>query len=141
VARSFPAKRPERPKTATENGRYVRLRDGRQEVEVDTRKLKAVRGEGNYVELMFSGGQRKLLRMTLGAAEAALAGAEFRRCHKSWLVRLDAVTEMERTGSGEFCAQIGDGQLVSISRRKREVIGELKSRFATEGGRKHRSLQ
>jgi hypothetical protein len=104
--------------------------DGGRTVDIGTDDLRAVCGSGNYVELIFAGRPRMMLRTTLAAAEAALAGRGFRRTHKSWLVRIAAVLQVERTASGDFRLDLGDGIEAPLSRRNRVVADELRREIA-----------
>lgn len=106
------------------------LADGGRTVEIALEDLRAVCGSGNYVELIFADRRRSMLRTTLTAAEAALAGHGFRRSHKSWLVRIAAVREVERTASGDFRLDLGDGVEAPLSRRNGILADELRKRMA-----------
>jgi hypothetical protein len=105
----------------------VVLADAGRSVEVDVRDLSAVSGGGNYVELIFRSGKRTTLRMTLGAAEEALAACGLRRTHKSWLVRLAEIRAIERTPSGDFRLLLGQGLEAPLSRRHRALSKELRT--------------
>jgi DNA-binding LytR/AlgR family response regulator len=131
LARAVPQKVPTKPVVNAHETTRAQFLDGRRKIQIDICDLQAVRGEGNYVELIFSGERRKLLRSTLSAAEDVLGGVGFRRVHRSWLIRLDAVAESQRTNSGDYSVRLRGGQEVSVSRRQREVIAELKSRLST----------
>jgi hypothetical protein len=108
----------------------ARLADGRRIVEIDPRLLVALRGGGNYVELIFAEGRRRLLRTTLEAAEVALADHGFRRTHKSWLVSLARVSGLDRTRAGDFTLRIAEGLEVPLSRRSRAVLAEIRQKLA-----------
>jgi hypothetical protein len=107
-------------------GGTVQLSDGGRQVEVRVAELVAVSGGGNYIELVYHDGSRKLLRTTLAAAQAALEPAGFRRTHKSWLVRLDAVAGAARTASGDFRLDLGGGLDAPLSRRNRSLLDETR---------------
>lgn len=107
----------------------VLLADGRREIEVDPEDLRAVRGGGNYVELIFADDRRRLIRTTLEAAEAALAGHGFRRTHKSWLVRLALVEGIERTDAGDFRLRLEGQFVVPLSRRSRRALAEVRDQL------------
>lgn len=125
---------PVRPGAPTPDG-VVRLFDGGREVEVIVRELVAVSGGGNYIDLIFRDGSRKLFRSTLNAAQAVLEPIGFRRTHKSWLVLLDAVTGMARTSSGDFRLDIGVGLDASLSRRNRPLLEEICAKpYASDTG-------
>jgi hypothetical protein len=106
------------------------LADGRREIEVDPAELRAVRGGGNYVELILAGNRRRLIRTTLDAAEAALGAHGFRRTHRSWLVRLATVEGISRTAAGDFRLRLDDQLVVPLSRRSRTVLAELRDQLA-----------
>jgi len=112
----------------------VQFRDGARTLSIDVADLRAVSGGGNYIELVFGPGQRRMLRTTLAAAGAVLAERGFRRTHKSWLVRVTAVQEIERTASGDFRLDLGDGIAALLSRRQRALLEEI--RRACPGGAK-----
>ena len=109
----------------------VRLSDGGRDVDVRVRDLVAVSGGGNYIELVFRDGSRKLFRCTLNAAQAALEPLGFRRTHKSWLVRLGAVTDAARTSSGEYRLDLGGGLDAPLSRRNRPLLEEMRGKPST----------
>lgn len=123
---------PLRPRSVPSGAAPLRvlLADGRRGVEVDPAALRAVRAGGNYVELIFEDDRRRLIRTTLEAAEAALAGHGFRRTHKSWLVRLALVGGIERTAAGDFRLRLGDQLVVPLSRRSRLVLAEVRDQLA-----------
>jgi len=108
----------------------VSLADGRREIEVDPAELRALRGGGNYVELIFAGNRRRLIRTTLDATEAALGAHGFRRTHRSWLVRLALVEGIRRTAAGDFRLRLDDQLVVPLSRRSRAVLAELREQLA-----------
>jgi hypothetical protein len=114
-----------------ETGRpLVHMADGRREVMVDVSSLRAVRGGGNYIELIFADGRRRLLRSTLDCAGAMLAAHDFRRTHKSWLVRLGSVTHLDRTAAGDFRLGLDPALEAPLSRRNRALLDEIRDRLA-----------
>jgi hypothetical protein len=126
VARRWP-EAPSAPPGRSSDPRAV-LRDGRREVEIDCTALLAVRGGGNYIELLFANAPRRLLRSTLAAAETALRPHGFGKSHKSWLVKLDCVEGVERTPSGDYRLRLADGVEAPLSRRAGGLLAELKGR-------------
>jgi hypothetical protein len=120
------------PGAATDEVQLATLSDGRRRIDIDVRELCAVSGGGNYVELIFAGGRRRLLRTTLAAAEPVLAGAGFRRTHRSWLIRLRCVTAAERTPSGDYRLTLGEGLAAPLSRRSPAVLAEIRAALATQ---------
>lgn len=124
IARRWPrAKAADPPRAAS----LVLLPNGRRRVEVDTDSLVAVRGGGNYAELIFAGGRTSLLRATLAAVEEALRGHGFRRTHKSWLVALGSIRSARRTPSGDYCLAVGDAVEIPLSRRRAALLDEIRA--------------
>jgi len=107
----------------------IRLADGSRQVEVNPRELRALRAAGNYAELIFADGRSILIRTTLAAAGAALAAHGFRRTHKSWLVRLAAVTGLKPTRAGDFRLRLGADLEAPLSRHNRAVVEEVRARL------------
>lgn len=79
---------------------------------------------GNYVELFTRHG-RLLHRVTLAALADELGPHGFVRIHRTHLVRLAAVSAVERSGSGDFAITLQDGTQLPGSRRWREGLARL----------------
>jgi two-component system LytT family response regulator len=62
----------------------------------------------NYVELHV-GAERLSLRETMGAMESQLDPRHFVRIHRSRIVRIAAVTEIESLGSGQYVFRLASG--------------------------------
>ena len=59
--------------------------------------------------------------------EAKLDQEKFARVHRSYIVNLDRIGEIEPTESGDFRIHMRDGSAIRFSRRYRSL---LKGRFA-----------
>jgi two-component system, LytTR family, response regulator len=77
--------------------------------------------EGNYVRI-FAGGRSHLVREPLGNLEARLDPAHFARIHRSTIVRLDRVEELEPLFQGEYVLTLRGGAKVRSSRRYRAKL-------------------
>ncbi|HZG45507.1 MAG TPA: LytTR family transcriptional regulator DNA-binding domain-containing protein [Allosphingosinicella sp.] len=128
-SRAFPKSPRSETGRSESSSRLVQIPDGRRTVTIDVEDLKAVSGGGNYIELVLRDGRRRLLRATLAAAELALRDHGFRQTHRSWLIPLDRVQRLDRTASGDFRLDLGDGLEVPLSRRFRGVLQEVKEKL------------
>lgn len=78
---------------------------------------------GNYVTL-HAKGHRYPLRGTMTSLEQRLSERGFARVHRSAMVNLDRVVEIEPLDSGDARARLHDDQWVPISRRYRSRLKE-----------------
>jgi two-component system LytT family response regulator len=77
-----------------------------------------VEAAGNYLRL-HAGGKAHLLRATLAGLEARLDPARFVRIHRSALVNLDRVAEMQPLFHGDYEVLLRDGTRLTLSRAYR----------------------
>ncbi len=89
-----------------------------------------IEAAGNYVKIHV-GGQSHLVRDTLARLEAVLDPSLFARIHRSVIVNLDRVRQMEPWFSGEYLMLLHDGTQLKLSRWYRERVLE---RFAPGAG-------
>ena len=76
---------------------------------------------GNYVELHV-GVQTHLLRGTLGELEKKLAAKRFARIHRSTIVNLERVKELQKWSHGDLLVVLEDGTELKMSRRYRDGL-------------------
>jgi DNA-binding LytR/AlgR family response regulator len=96
----------------------LEVRDGARTVWLAPQDVEWAQAAGNYVELHGAFGTL-LHRDTLAALEARLARHDFRRIHRSRLVRGGAVKSVETKPSGDFEVALASGDRVAGSRRFR----------------------
>ncbi|MDR0182701.1 LytR/AlgR family response regulator transcription factor [Lysobacter arvi] len=84
-------------------------------------EIDCVLAQSNYVELC-AGSQRYRLRETLTALEARLDPRRFVRVHRSRLVRLDAIRDVEVLGGGRYLLRLHSGLRVGTGTRFRERV-------------------
>jgi two-component system LytT family response regulator len=84
---------------------------------------------GNYARLHV-GPRTHLLRETMSHLESRLDPARFARIHRSTIVNLDRVKEMEAWFSGEYIVRLADGTQLKLSRWYRD---RLERRMRTRG--------
>lgn len=76
---------------------------------------------GNYVNLRVRGHDYPL-RSTMAAVEARLDPARFVRVHRSYIMNLDYLQQIEPLDSGDARARMRDGGTVPVSRRYRDNL-------------------
>ncbi|HLM56565.1 MAG TPA: LytTR family DNA-binding domain-containing protein [Pyrinomonadaceae bacterium] len=86
-----------------------------------TAEVDWVGAEGNYVRL-HSGKKSYLLREAIGSMEARLDPRTFVRIHRSTIVRLDCVRELQPWSHGEYRVILYDGTQLTLSRSYRDRL-------------------
>ena len=100
----------------------LRVQSGTGELTLSLDQIDYLAGARNYVSV-FSGEREYLIRETMTALEERLSSHGFVRCHRSYLVRLAAVTEL-RGGDGGTTLAIGDERQVPLGRSYRASFRE-----------------
>jgi two-component system LytT family response regulator len=81
-----------------------------------------VEAEGVYVRLHTAGGAAHLHRALLGELEAALDPRRFVRIHRSAIVNLDFVAELQADSHGEYAVLLRDRTALKLSRGYRPAL-------------------
>jgi two-component system, LytTR family, response regulator len=89
-----------------------------------TKDVDWIEAEGNYARLHI-GKESHLLREAISNLEPQLDPAQFRRIHRSTIVRLDRIRELRPCFHGEYQVILHDGTEVIMSRNYREKLPEL----------------
>jgi DNA-binding LytR/AlgR family response regulator len=84
-------------------------------------EIEYVKAMGNYVNLRVRGRDYPL-RSTMAALEARIDASKFVRVHRSYIVNLDQVVEIEPTDGGDAAIRMKDGATVPCSRRYRDTL-------------------
>ncbi len=92
------------------------VREGERMLFVPVRTIVRLSAEGNYVRVRTASGSHEL-RETLASLESRLDGARFVRVHRSEIVNLDQVAEIERLAHGDLSVALRNGDRVRVSRR------------------------
>jgi len=82
-----------------------------------------IESAGNYVRL-HAGKERHLLRETMTALEGKLDPEQFVRIHRSTMVNLERVRELEPYFHGDHVLKLTDGTRLTLSRTYRERLQE-----------------
>ena len=101
---------------------FVRVGDAQRLLRVQD--IRWIEAQDNYVRLHLAD-EAHLLRQTLSSLEARLDPRRFRRIHRSTLVNLDHVKEVQPWFNGELAAVLQDGTTLAVSRSYRGGFQEL----------------
>lgn len=111
AARGGEARYPDR--LAVPDGVRVRI--------VAVRDIECVLAQGNYVELRVDG-RGLLLRETMGSIEVRLDPRLFVRIHRSRIVRVDLIEQIEVHGAGQYLVRMRSGLRMTSGRSYRAVL-------------------
>jgi len=94
---------------------------------VKTEEIDWLEAEGNYVRL-HAGKESYLLRDTISALESQLDPKRFVRVHRSAIVNVDRIQELQPWFHGEYRIILREGVQLTLSRSYREKLHELLGR-------------
>ncbi|HEX4966383.1 MAG TPA: LytTR family DNA-binding domain-containing protein [Thermoanaerobaculia bacterium] len=86
-------------------------------------EIEWIEAAGNYVRLN-AGGQSHLLRETMSGVEGKLPKHGFLRIHRSAIVNLESVRELEPSPHGDFVVVLRSGKRLPLSRGCRDRLEE-----------------
>ncbi len=92
---------------------------------VEVEQIKYITGAGNYVELHLFNGNTLLYRETMAKLESHLDTSEFRRIHRSTIIRLSTITELQPNYQGDYTVLLDNGEQLILSRRYKENVSDL----------------
>lgn len=90
---------------------------------VNAREIEFLQAAGNYVNLHVRGRDYPL-RVTMAGIEEKLDPSRFVRVHRSYVVNLDYLAEIEPLDTGDARLRLRDGAQVPCSRRYRALLKE-----------------
>jgi two-component system LytT family response regulator len=90
---------------------------------LETGEIDWIEAEGNYVSV-HSGKKSHLLRETISSLEAQLDPKKFVRIHRSSIVSLDRIQELQPWFHGEYRIILRDGTQLMLSRNHRDKLQE-----------------
>src|SRR6476659_3467806 len=90
---------------------------------LETNEIDWIEAEGNYVSV-HSAKKTHLLRETISSLEAQLDPKKFVRIHRSSIVRLDFIQELQPWFHGEYRVILKDGTQLTLSRNHRDKLQE-----------------
>ncbi|MCI0337707.1 MAG: LytTR family DNA-binding domain-containing protein [Acidobacteria bacterium] len=83
----------------------------------------------DYYVCLHVGGQSHLLRETMAEMEAKLDPARFYRIHRSTIINLSRVKQVQTRPGGEYVVILEDGISLRLSRSRKEQIEEILNRM------------
>lgn len=103
----------------------ILVKVGDRQALVKVTQVQWVEAEDNYVRLHVEGGSH-LLRQTMNSMAQKLDPHQFRRIHRSAIVNLDYIKELQPWSSGDYLVIMRDGTRLTLSRTYRPQFAELK---------------
>jgi two-component system, LytTR family, response regulator len=100
------------------------VRSGGRIVILRVAEIDWIEAASNYVRL-HAAGRDHLLRETMTALESKLNPSDFVRIHRSTIVRVDRIRELEPLFQGDYVVILEDGTRLTSSRGYRERLQEL----------------
>jgi len=98
--------------------------EGRRIVPVAVSAIGWIQAEGDYARI-HAGDKSYLVYRTLNELEERLDPAEFLRVHRSAIVRLDQILEVEPAGSGRYRVTLRSGGTLTVSRGRARALKQL----------------
>ena len=91
---------------------------------VKTDEISWIEADDKYVHL-HTGKSAQMVRQTLGAMETQLDPTKFLRIHRSAIVNIERIQELQPMFSGEHVVVMEDGTKLTLSRKYRDKLFEL----------------
>jgi len=86
-----------------------------------------VEASANYVRLHLSGKDSHLFRQPISKLAEQLDNSRFVRIHRSYIINVSRIRELQPCNSGEFIVMLRDGKELPCSRSYRHVLRALYS--------------
>ncbi len=100
------------------------VRTGSRIILVRSEEIDWVEAQGDYVSL-HSQGKKHLIRERISDLELELPASHFARIHRSTIVNLDRVRELEPLMHGDYAVVLNDGMRLTMSRSFRDRVFQL----------------
>lgn len=94
---------------------------------LDIDDIHCIESEGNYVRV-YNGKKTYLLRETISGLESQLDPKKFLRIHRSSIVRIDKIKELQPWFHGEYHVVLENGKQLTLSRNYRTNLQEAVGR-------------
>ena len=100
----------------------ILVRDSGRILPLDPREVDYMEAAGNYVRIHTRDGRQLLVRSSLSDMEARLDPARFTRIHRSTIVNLGRIRELEPWVGGDYTATLTSGEKLRVSRNYRDAL-------------------
>ena len=84
----------------------------------------------DYCVLLHVGKKSYLLRETMTELETKLDPQKFLRIHRSTVINVERLRELQAQGSGDYSVLLRDGTKLRLSRRRRETLQAVLKQLA-----------
>jgi two-component system, LytTR family, response regulator len=91
---------------------------------LNTREIDWIEADDKYVHL-HTGSSARMVRQTLTAMETQLDPAKFVRIHRSAMVNVERIRELQPLFNGEYSLLIGDKTKLTLSRKYKDKLFQL----------------
>ncbi|HET9697556.1 MAG TPA: LytTR family DNA-binding domain-containing protein [Terriglobales bacterium] len=118
-----------RPQPMPASDRLV-IKSGGRVVFLKSEEIDWVEAAANYVRI-HTGSEEYLMRETMNAFEAKLDSRRFMRIHRSIIVNLEKIRELQPCNNGEYIVVLRTGKELSLSRSFRDRIQDYLRRSPT----------
>jgi two-component system LytT family response regulator len=95
---------------------------------VPVREIEWIEADGKHIRIHASGKRQHLLREGMSRLEQQLDPREFLRIHRSTLVRIDRIREVQPWFQGDYVVVMDDGTQLTSSRGYRDRLKDLLNR-------------
>jgi two-component system LytT family response regulator len=102
----------------------IAIRSGGSTILLRTASIDWVEAADNYVNV-HSGGETHIVRETMQSFEQRLDPARFVRIHRSTIVNLDRVTQIQPWLRGDYQVVLQDGSKLALSRSRKDKVRSL----------------
>lgn len=102
----------------------VLVPEGDRIVPLHVARITWIKAEGDYARV-HSGGKSYLVYRTLNDLESRLDPTEFLRVHRSAIIRVDQIAELQPADSGRYSLTLTDGTRLIVSRSRGSALKKL----------------
>lgn len=115
---------PEPPEILRGWGERIALKSDRRIVLLRTAEIDWIEAAGNYVKI-HAQHSTHFVRETMHSIEEKMPRERFMRIHRSTIVNLDRVKELQAGTNGEYTVRLQNGQVLTLSRGYRRQLEKL----------------
>jgi len=108
------------------NDRLI-IKSGGRVIFVPVNDIDWIEAQANYVRLHLTGRDSHLFRQPISKIAERLDSSRFIRIHRSFVVNVSRIRELQPCNSGEFIVSLRDGKELPCSRSYRHVLRALYS--------------
>lgn len=103
---------------------HISIKDRGQITRLDVSTIEWIDAAGDYM-CLHADDKTHILRETMKNMEQRLDPEIFQRVHRSTIVNLSKVSELQPTGSGKYCVTLKGGTELQISRNYRDILARF----------------